>query len=200
MANEGGSQKSKVMAALIVGMVLGVAGSAFVAWFVVEKNPASFGNGVQREQPKTVAPMPSPAVAVSAPVAASGVGETQQYEFYKVLPDKAEGGTARKQPAAKPAAPVAKPISVNPQPAKAVDTTSYFVQAGSFQNADDADKLKAKLAMSGMEASVQKADVAGKGVWYRVRLGPYKGQAEANAAIAGLKLNGITNATAMHAQ
>ncbi len=112
MANEGGSQKSKVVAALIVGMVLGVAGSAFVAWFVVEKNPASFGNGVQRELPKTVPSIQPPAVAASAPVAASGVGETQQYEFYKVLPDKAEGGTARKQPAAKPAAPVAKPIPV----------------------------------------------------------------------------------------
>jgi cell division protein FtsN len=197
MANEGGSQKSKVVAGLIIGMVLGVAVAGFVAWFVVEKNPASFGSGVQREQPKvlpSVQPVPTSAPVV-APAAASGVGEAQHYEFYKVLPDKTEGGVPRKQttaPAAKP--PVSQPVP------KAADNTLYFVQAGSFQNADDAEKLKAKLALTGMEASVQKADVPGKGVWYRVRLGPYKGQAEANASIANLKQNGISNATALHAQ
>lgn len=199
MAKEGGgSQKSKVIAGLIIGMVLGVAVAGFIAWYVVEKNPASFSNKEQREPPKVlpqVQPVPAPA---SAPVAASGVGEAQHYEFYKVLPDKAEGGAARKQPVAKPQqhadTAVAKP------PVKAADNTPYFVQAGSFQNADDAEKLKAKLALSGMEASLQKADVPGKGVWYRVRLGPYQGQAEANAAIASLKQNGISNATALHAQ
>jgi len=197
MAKEGGgSQKSKVVAGLIIGMVLGVAAAGFIAWYVVEKNPASFSNKEQREPPKSppqVPPVPAP---MTAPAAASGVGEAQHYEFYKVLPDKAEGGTANKQQAAKQQqhADVAKP------PVKAVDVTPYFVQAGSFQNADDAEKLKAKLALSGMEASLQKADVPGKGVWYRVRLGPYKGQAEANSAIASLKQNGISNATALHAQ
>jgi cell division protein FtsN len=193
MANEGGSQKSKVVAALIVGMILGVASAGLVAWFVVEKNPASFGDGGQRELPKTVPPVVQPPVAAPAPAAASAVGAPPQYEFYRVLPDKSEGGAARKPAIA------AKP-PVNQQPAKAVDSTSYFVQAGSFQNADDAEKLKAKLALTGMEASVQKADVPGKGVWYRVRLGPYKGQAEANSTIASLKENGIGNATAVHAQ
>jgi len=198
MANEGGSQKSKVVAGLILGMVLGVAVAGFVAWYVVKKNPSSFSNREQHEPSRVVPPVvapPAPAsAAVAAPVAVPAAGEPQHYEFYKVLPDK-EGGAARKQAAA----PVAKP-PVSQAPAKAADSTLYFVQAGSFQNADDAEKLKAKLALSGMEAAVQKADVPDKGVWYRVRLGPYKGQAEANTAIANLKQNGIGNATALHAQ
>ncbi len=214
MAKEGGgSQKSKVVAGLIIGMVLGVAVAGFVAWYVVEKNPASFSNREKHEPSKVVPPVVQPvpaSVPVAAPVAASGAAEAQHYDFYKVLPDKPEGGVARKQAQPAPTAPAAKPPvvakppvsqpTVVPPPVKAADNTLYFVQAGSFQNADDAEKLKAKLALSGMEASVQKADVPGKGVWYRVRLGTYKGLAEANAAIANLKLNGISNATALHAQ
>lgn len=204
MASEGGSAKSKVFAALIVGMVLGVAGASFVAWFVVEKNPASFGNGMQRDAPKPVAqalpPAPLPVIVAAsapAPVAqpASAVEAAPQYEFYKVLPDKAEGAAARKQAAAPVAVAPSKPAA---QPS--ADNAQYYVQAGAFQSAEDADKLKAKLTLTGMDASVQKAEVPGKGVWYRVRLGPYKGQAEASEVVADLKQNGIANATALHAQ
>jgi len=189
----GGSAKSKVVAGMVIGIVLGVAFAGFVAWYVLVKNPASFTNKELREPPK-VAPQVAPA-PMSAPVAASNVGATTKFEFYKELSDKPAGG------AAKPVVPKSpSPEAVNPPAKAAVDATLYLVQAGSFQNADDAEKLKAKLALVGMEASVQKADITGKGVFYRVRLGPYEGMAEANAAIANLKQNGISNATALHAQ
>ncbi len=202
MSNGGnGSQNSKVMAGLIVGMVLGVTVTGFIAWYVVEKNPASFSNKEQREPPKVLPQVQPVPVPMNAPVAASGVGEAQHFEFYKVLPDKPEGGTARKQAAAKPqiAKPQTSQAAAKP-PANAADNTPFIVQAGSFQIAEDAEKLKAKLALTGMEASVQNVTIPGKGVWYRVRLGPYRGLAEANSAIANLKQNGISNATAMHAQ
>jgi cell division protein FtsN len=187
----GGSPKSKVVAGMVIGIVLGVTFAGFVAWFVLAKNPTSFTNKELREPPK-MTPQVAPA-PVNPPVAASAVGG-QSFEFYKELPDKPEGG-ATKKVITKPQASV-----VNP-PAKAtVDSALYFVQAGSFQNADDAEKLKAKLALVGMEASVQKADIPGKGLFHRVRLGPYKGVAEANATIANLKQNGISDATALHAQ
>jgi len=187
----GGAPKSKVVAGMVIGIVLGVAITGFVAWYVMVKNPAEFSNKELREPPK-MTPQVAPA-PVSAPVAASAVGG-QKFEFYKELPDKPEG-SATKQVVTKPQASV-----VNPPAKAAVDSALYVVQAGSFQNADDAEKLKAKLALVGMEASVQKADIPGKGVFHRVRLGPYKGVAEANATIANLKQNGIGNATALHAQ
>jgi cell division protein FtsN len=74
----------------------------------------------------------------------------------------------------------------------------YFVQAGSFQNVGDAEKLKAKLAFSGFEASIQTADIPEKGVWHRVRLGPFS-DSEAGKTISALKQNGII-ATQLRAQ
>jgi cell division protein FtsN len=181
---------------MIIGIVLGVAFAGFVAWYVLAKNPASFTNKELHEPPK-VAPQAVPA-PVRAPVAASSVSSTSKFEFYKELPDKPKGSTT-KQAISKPPALAPTPV-VNPPAKPGVDSALYFVQAGSFQNADDAEKLKAKLALVGMEASVQKADIPGKGVFHRVRLGPYKELTEANVTIANLKQNGISNATALHAQ
>ena len=48
----------------------------------------------------------------------------------------------------------------------------YFLQVGSFKNEDDADNLKAKLALQGFEAIVQTATIAEQGTWHRVRVGP----------------------------
>ena len=68
---------------------------------------------------------------------------------------------------------------------------SYFLQAGSFPNPSDADNLKARLALMGMEANVEPANVAGKGTWYRVRLGPYTRVDEINRVRQQLTQNGI---------
>ena len=76
-------------------------------------------------------------------------------------------------------------------PAKAVAAQGYFLQAGSFSNEADADKLKARLALLGMEASVQSVNIPDKGVWHRVRLGPYASSDAMNKARATLKQNGV---------
>ncbi len=73
------------------------------------------------------------------------------------------------------------------------------MQAGSFPKADDAEKLKAKLALLGVEASVQSATIPDKGVWYRVRVGPYKSAEELNRARNFLKQNGV-DSTPIRAQ
>ena len=38
---------------------------------------------------------------------------------------------------------------------------------------EEADQLKAKLALSGLVAQIQKISIEGKGEYHRVRLGPY---------------------------
>jgi cell division protein FtsN len=183
MASSSGSQNSKAFASLIVGMVIGVAIAGIVAWYMVKKNPATFNQpSVAREAakpvPQTVVPQPGQATATQP-----------QYEFYRVLPDKSEAGIA---PRPAPATPVQ-------QPKPAADTTPYLVQAGSFQNRDDAEKLKARLALAGFEAGIVSISIPEKGVWHRVRLGPYTGLAAVNATIASLKASGIP-ATAVRAQ
>jgi cell division protein FtsN len=191
---------SSMVAAVLVGMVLGLALAGGVAWYIL-KRPNPFVNNAPHEtvrlEPDPVKPPPVAAVAKPAPevvsavaaasgVAASGVGESKpRFEFYKVLTDKPD--------AAVPAKVAAK------QTDKAVAKETYFLQAGAFSNVDDADKLKAKLAMLGMEASVQAATLPDKTVWHRVRLGPYKSSDEMSKASAVLKQNGV-NATPMRAQ
>ncbi|MBU0689177.1 MAG: SPOR domain-containing protein [Gammaproteobacteria bacterium] len=186
MASAGGSQKSKALASLIIGMVIGVSIAGIVAWYLVKKNPTTFNQpSVAREMPK-----PVPQIVVPQPPSSEPATPAQpQFEFYKVLPDKSEGASASTKPAA-----VAKP-----QPKPPVDSTPYLVQAGSFQNVDDAEKLKARLALGGFEASIVSVNLPEKGLWHRVRLGPFAGLAAANTAIASLKTSGIT-ATAVRAQ
>ena len=68
---------------------------------------------------------------------------------------------------------------------------NYFLQAGSFQNPADADNLKARLAIIGAEALVMPSDLGDKGVWYRVRLGPYNRIEDIDRVRGQLAQNGI---------
>lgn len=182
-------EKSKIVAGLIIGMVLGLVIAGVVAWYVVNKNPTEFA---AREKTKPAPPITlSPAndtVAMVAPPTAE-TEPKQQFEFYKVLPDKSDS-TGRKTPT-KPKETVAK--STTP-----IAKDLYFVQAGSFQNQGDAEKLKAKLAFSGFEAAIQTATIPDKGIWHRVRLGPFD-SIEAGKTITALRQTGII-ATQVHAQ
>jgi cell division protein FtsN len=183
MASAGGSQNSKAIASLIIGMVIGVSIAGIVAWYMVKKNPTTFNQpSVARELPK-----PVPQIVVPQPKSAEPATAGQpQFEFYKVLPDKSDNTAT---------ATVKKPAVSKPP----VDATPYLVQAGSFQNVEDAEKLKARLALGGFEASIVSVNIPEKGLWHRVRLGPYAGLAAANITIASLKTNGIS-ATAVRAQ
>ena len=68
------------------------------------------------------------------------------------------------------------------------------LQAGAFEDPSEADNLKARLALMGVEASVQKVEVPDKGTMHRVRTGPYLGQDEMSKARQNLSSNGISTA------
>ena len=52
--------------------------------------------------------------------------------------------------------------------------TIYILQIGSFKKFKSADALKARLAFSGLSAYIQKKDIIGMGVSFRVFVGPFK--------------------------
>ena len=52
--------------------------------------------------------------------------------------------------------------------------------------------MKAKLALQGMEAIVQTAEIPEKGTWHRVRVGPFSDINRINSARAQLLENGFT--------
>jgi cell division protein FtsN len=71
--------------------------------------------------------------------------------------------------------------------AAASDNVRYILQAGAFGASGDAEATKAKLAMMGLAARVESAQINGNTV-YRVRMGPYGTAGE--LAEAKAKLNG----------
>ena len=82
-----------------------------------------------------------------------------------------------------------------PPESRSVDGTSednkqYVLQAGSFKNRSDAEKLKASLALLGFEANIQSVTVNSV-PWHRVRIGPYSQSNDLYDKIDQLQQNGI---------
>ena len=77
---------------------------------------------------------------------------------------------------------------------KPVAPEKFYLQAGAFEDPSEADNLKARLALMGVEASVQKVDVPEKGTMHRVRVGPYMGQEAMSKAREQLTASGIGTA------
>jgi len=70
------------------------------------------------------------------------------------------------------------------------DPFTYFVQAGAFKSAADADAQKAKLSMMGIEAKVSEREQAGRAI-FRVRSGPFDDKDQAEKIKARLDANGM---------
>lgn len=71
------------------------------------------------------------------------------------------------------------------------DNKQYVLQAGSFQNLNDANKLKASLALLGFEADTQHVTVNGE-EWHRIRVGPYTNTVELYKNISLLREHNIS--------
>lgn len=63
------------------------------------------------------------------------------------------------------------PAATAPAAAQESATNAFFVQAGAYSNAGDAEAQRGKIALSGLEAKVSEREVSGRTV-YRVRVGP----------------------------
>ncbi len=174
--HKGGSRSSSgsLFIGILIGLVMGLGIALGVAWYI-NKMPNPF-------QQKAPAPKPGPAkpsAEPDKPAANNGKSpETKpRFDFYKILPGIEEPATDQQLRDAK----------------KATDKSreSFYLQAGAFQNAPDADNLKARLALIGMQASIQTTTLPGRGIWHRVRIGPYGDVEELNRTRDTLKKNGI---------
>ena len=109
------------------------------------------------------------------------------------LADLAKKQNPNSAPAAStPAAPA--PAASTPQPANKAPATNdpftYFVQAGAFKSAADADAQNAKRSMMGIEAKVSEREQAGRAI-FRVRSGPFDDKDQAEKIKARLDANGM---------
>lgn len=66
----------------------------------------------------------------------------------------------------------------------------YTLQAGAFRSVEEADRLKAKLALQGVTGTIQTITNE-KGTWHRVRIGPLRDLDTLNKTRSRLKQAGI---------
>lgn len=101
-----------------------------------------------------------------------------KFDFYTILPETETVLPERRARSAR-----AKP--------QAEAGVTYILQAGSFAGFEEADNMKARLALAGLVANIQKVTIEGKGAYHRVRLGPYDSLDQLDAADQKLRQLGV---------
>ncbi len=183
---------SPFLTGLLIGFLLGIAASLSVVMFI-KGGDSPFKNKAGQEVSKQQTKEPSKdqsktgseeagADTSALPTAEnpkSTADDKTRFDFYTILPGSESKVTAEEESKLKENAP---------QP---VVQKSYFLQVGAFQTEEEADNMKAKLALQGFEALVQTATIPDKGVWHRVRVGPLKDLDQINKTKKDLLSNGF---------
>lgn len=175
---------SPLFTGILIGLVVGLAVAIGVAVYI-NFSPKPFAS---RDKPPT-----QPTEAAKTPAKGEGAAQKPalddkpdsngkasgkpRFDFYTILPGSEEPVSEQELKQAK------KPDG----PAK----EGYFLQVGSFQAATEADNMKARLALLGLEAVIQTANIPDKGVWHRVRVGPFTNVDDMNRARALLAQNSL---------
>jgi len=173
-----------MMTGVFIGVLVGLVLALAVALYL-NKAPSPFVSRDKAAEPdKTGAPA-GKAVVKGEPdktpsQTAKGSEPKTRLDFYTILPGKEEVVPD-------------KDVSRTP-PSSGTSRVVYYLQAGAFQNASDADNLKARLALAGLEAQIQTATLPDKSVWHRVRMGPYSNAQDLDKVRAALKENKIDHA------
>lgn len=182
---------SPFLTGLLVGILLGVAASLSVVMFIKGgDSPFTLQSSKEPKTPladKIVENAKSAAEKAAAekdklPVVGNNTENTDEktrFDFYTILPGSESKVTKEEEDKIK---------SADQQP---VVQKSYFLQTGAFQTEEEADNLKAKLALQGFEAIVQTATIPDKGVWHRVRVGPLNDLDQINKTKSDLIKNGF---------
>lgn len=173
-----GNGKSKgkpFVAGLLLGLLLGVGLSVGVALFI-KRGDSPFTASSPRSERNT----PDPDAESSALPQDEAPGKPR-FDFYTILPGTESPVTEQE----------IKQKEAESQAAPAAADERYFLQVGAFQTEQEADNMKAQLALLGLEAVVQTATIPDKGVWHRVRVGPFDGLEPINKARSELARNGF---------
>jgi cell division protein FtsN len=203
------NQQGGFVLGFVVGLLVGLAVALGVALYVTKTPVPLMNKGQQRtpeqdaaeaERNKTWDPnaalagkQPARAVAPAAPSAPASDTAIVPRAAGPVLPPPVDSGKATPSTAAA-SRNVETPKSTRDaaailnggdaaDAAKATagaDPFIYFVQVGAYSKAEDAEQQRAKLALSGLRATVSEREQNGRTV-HRVRLGPFDRKDEADA-------------------
>ena len=160
---------------LLAGMLAGLAVAAVLYLQGADRMGQGLGWLTQGDsQPAAAAPAREPA----RPAAPEAPAEGSRFQFYELLPrDEVRiPESAPTPPAAPRAAPAPAPA---PQPqARPAAGGRIVLQTGSFRQFQQADEMKARLALMGLQANIRQVQVEGQ-TFHRVYLGPFENETQA---------------------
>jgi len=162
-----------LLAGIFIGLALGLVIALLVAWYI-NKMPNPFATRAPATRTESVKPAPS--VPSTEDKGAKGADAKQRFDFYKILPGSEEAAPERRAKDGQKAADAKE---------------AFFLQAGAFSSAPEADNMKARLALLGVEAGIQTTPGQDKALLHRIRIGPYTSIDELNRVRDTLKQNGI---------
>ena len=140
---------------VLCGLVLGL-GVAAVVYIKDHRPDAAIAKAGKMDRRKSRGNEPPDTGAAD-----SGTEDSaKSYAFYDMLP-KFEVVIPEKEKVVRP------DIKSIPETRRGI----YVLQAGSYKNFADADRVRAQLALQGIESKVQKVTM-GDESWHRVRIGP----------------------------
>jgi cell division protein FtsN len=176
LASQMGGTGGGFLAGLLVGLII-----ALVVAFYVTNAPLPFANKAsklgEKFLPKAGSELPDPNRPLYGKDVKDGRIPAEDTSSNAVL-------VAPSPTTPTPVAPDA-PVSTS-----APAATPFYLQTGSFKSIDDAEQLRARLALAGVEANLSQAEVDGRQV-NRVRVGPFSNAEEAYKARAKLTENGF---------
>lgn len=112
-----------------------------------------------------------------------------KFDFYAVLPKMEvilpRDDESDNKPATQPAGSDSKgQTQSQPQQAQAAseDKGRFLLQAGSFRDSADAERLRAEFTLDGFNVHVQPGTLANGDTWYRVMIGPFTNKADLRSA------------------
>ena len=109
-----------------------------------------------------------------------------RFEFYHMLPEM-EVAVPEEELVEPPRRGNASPSEAAARTAGPTPGGVYVLQVGSFRRHEEAERLRASLALAGLEARIQTVAVDGEQAWHRVRLGPFSDLRRLNDARVRLR-------------
>ncbi len=162
------------------GLAAGLSVALLVHIYHQDRGGVAGLEGLLPEPPAAGAPPIAPAEQASRPA--------PQFEFYRLLPQQE---VVVPEPEPLPPRETAGEPGERPAIESASASARYLLQAGSFRSGEDAERLKARLALLGIEAGIQTVELAGGETWHRVRVGPLPAGERLNQIRARLERNAI---------
>jgi len=169
---------SPLFAGVLIGLIVGLGVAIGVALYINFGPKPFVSRDKESGEAAKAAAKNGGAAQKKVPAEADGKpADKPRFDFYTILPGSET--------------PVSEQEIKQTTKQEGAARDSYFLQVGSFQAAAEADNMKARLALLGLEAVIQTAEIPDKGVWHRVRIGPFANIEDMNRSRALLAQNDI---------